>query len=633
MSDPYGSIATVAQDPYASISTPANSNIPAPKTAPVAAPVNTYADVVKSAASGLKQGAAAIAGLPGDVAQGMQWLADKAGLPPMDPQNARDMALLGSGNINKRIQEVTGPYYEPKTPPGHYVERIASFAPAALGGEGSLAVRAAKTVIPAVTSRGAQDLAQGTPYEGAAAVGGALVGAAVGNPLATGAIRSINAAAVGKGLPPILDPVATAQGKLSAAIANDGGTDAAGRQIAAYQGSGASNPALIDVTGNNTRRLVRAAASGGSGEAQNIATGYAGRVRANFQDTVLDHTAGLTPGTSDSAATYAGKLAQAQKDTATTNYGAVKGQPVTMTPEALAALRGNPGSDAIAKAMEDAEANQDHGTIAELQKLQVADLDQPPTISATTLEAVRHAMGEIGAGKAAVPGNKYAAGGYFGRKAGLDTALDATPGLKPARAAYAQQQAGRDAVDVGGGILSTPSSDYASQVAALAAKGGPPNLGLPLQVGARQALTNRLEVGADGATGPAKTLSQSSRATQNLAQTFGEARAGRYQTALGHEVSRVQNADFISPNTGSQTALRTGDESLAASIPTSKVEFLGKIIDTLRGRGATLTDAERAAIVRIGTSEANLRQLAARNPRLNSAAIAQIAASNSGQGN
>lgn len=46
---------------------------------------STFADVAKSAGTGLTEGAAALIGLPGDAARAVRWLASKAGIAPNDP--------------------------------------------------------------------------------------------------------------------------------------------------------------------------------------------------------------------------------------------------------------------------------------------------------------------------------------------------------------------------------------------------------------------------------------------------------------------------------------------------------------------------------------------------------------------
>lgn len=638
--------------------------VPSPKAAPAPPATNTYADIIKSTATGIGKGVAAVAGIPGDISDALDFGANAAlghfGLLPKNSQGQQQPistratvakigvvpAALDSAQINSGIQDVAGQYHTPQTTGGKYAETIASFAPAALGGEGSLAVRAAKTVIPAVASEGsgevAEDLGANPTVQNVARVGGALVGAVVGNPVATGAIRSINAAAVGKGFSPILDPETTAAAKIRQAVENDGGPSQVGSNIVDWQGSGASGPTLVDVGGNNVRRLVRAAASGGDGQAQNVATTYADKIRANFQPQVLAHTRVLTPTIPDSAGTYADKLEQAQSDTAKTNYAAPYAEPATVTPEMVSALQGPEGRGAISQALADASANRDIQQMGELQDLKAVASEQgggadPLTgqrrtiqqalgeLSAGSLDRVRIAMRDTGRAFAAT-GRNSRAGGYFGRVNDIDTALDQTPGLQPARAAYSQMQAGRDAVDVGGTGLTAPAADYSAEIANLASKGGPPNIGPGLQVGHRQALVDKLSAPSAGFTSAAKNIATSDQDTANLASTFGPEKGAQYQAAVGNEVKRVGNADFVSPNTGSQTALRTDDTGLLASVPLSKTELLGKIIDTLRGRGATLTDAERTAIVRLGTSEANLRMLSKRNPQLSSLAIANMAA-------
>lgn len=611
----------------------AHGGAPAPKAPPPPAPKpNTYADMIKSAGSGLAQFGNSLV-QPALSMTGPLYNAIESGFNKLrSPQE--QAPTIPQGSLPKAVTHATGADYVPQTMPGKYVQAIAAMAPAAAL-PGGVITRTARVVGPGATSELGGEAAQaaglgGTGWETGARIGGALVGGAA----ATAGLRSINALAIGRGLPPVIDPNVTAAEKLRAAVGSDGGTGRVGANAIDWANSGASGPALVDVAGSNVRRLVRAAAGGGTGEAQNIAGDYASRVRANFQDRVLDHTRGLTPRNGASATSYAEQLQAGQRTLANRDYGAVRNEPVPLNRDALVALRGRPGQDAIAKSMAEAEIHNDSETVAELQQLQHADLDQIPTIRAGTLDALQRTMGNMGADSSVTPGGRYAGAGYFGRRAGINSALDAAPGLAPARANFAQMQASRDAVDVGGGVLSEPSTSYAEQVAALTGRGGPPNVGGPLQVGARQALVNKLETGADGATGAARTISQASRATDNLNATFGPTRAARYQAAVGNEVRRVGNADFISPNTGSQTATRMDDAGnlmAVPSVPHSLPALAIRVYDTIRGHGAPLTEGERAAIVRMGTTEADLRNLVRANPNLSRAAIAQLAANNTSQ--
>ncbi len=277
-----------------------------------------------------------------------------------------------------------------------------------------------------------------------------------------------------------------------------------------------------------------------------------------------------------------------------------------MSPAALRALRGADGQMAIDRAIRGARANQNLDQVNELVRLKAADLDNPPAISAAALDRVRIAMGERGK-VAARNGSHDVAAGLFARKTAIDSALDATPGLKEARTAYRQRQAQREAVDIGARAYSTPSADYSAALSRLATL--TPNARKSAAVGHRESLVNAIERSPEGATGAANRIATSSQQGGNLAATFGETQAQRYQDSMRLETQRLRNANFVSPNTGSQTALRTADESLLASIPLSRHQLIGAVLSKLRS-GLTMTAAERAEIVRLGISDVRLRSLA-----------------------
>jgi len=294
----------------------------------------------------------------------------------------------------------------------------------------------------------------------------------------------------------------------------------------------------------------------------------------------------------------------------------------------VSALQGPTGRVAINEAYATAEARRDAQQMAELDALrQVAARQTAGTemedalqnLSAGSLDRVRIAMRER-AGALAAAQRRGMASGLRDRVNDIDTALDQTPGLTDARASYRQMQGSRDALDAGATVLSSPSANYSAQISDLASRGGPPNL-RPLQIGARQAITDAVEAPAAGQTGVLTKLATGNRATANLANTFGADRAAAFQEAVRNEVSRLRNANFISPETGSQTQLRGSDEALVGGIPTSIGSFVSKIADKIF-RGTQLTSAEREAIVRLGTSEADVRRFAAQAP----SPVARVAA-------
>lgn len=615
---------------------------------------STLGDVFDSSMTGLAKGGAAIAGMAGDISNiagaGMR----AVGLPtrdkskPMQFQNGNPVTIPGgelglgaapdSQQVNKDIQAQTGEYYKPQTNAGKYAETIASFAPAAAF-PGSALARAARVVLPGLGSEGArQAVGEDSPLAPYASAVGALVGAGVPSIARIGVSTANRAttAALGRGF---LDPATEATRRMTKAFADDGGLDTALEKSNSFTNSGASSPSVLDLGGGNVRRLVRAAAGGG-GQAETAALSYADRVRSNLQDNVINRAQQLTPEYQGSAAQLGAELEQNQGRLATEQYKAPYAQPATVTKEMVSALQGPEGRGAINTAYATARANRDTKAMAELSDLRDVSAAQSGGANAATgrfqsldealanlssgsLDRVRIAMREQ-AGALAAGGRRGMARGYYGRVNDIDTALDQTPGLGEARDSYRQMQAGRDSLDVGANVLKAPSTDYAGQIADLANRGassrlGPPDLGRPLQVSARQAITDAIEAPAAGATGVLNRIGTGNRATANLANTFGAERGAVFQEAVRNEVARLRNANFISPESGSQTQLRGADEALVGSIPTSLGSLVSKVADKIF-RGTQLSPQEREAIVKLGLSEADIRRFASQPQRVNRAA-------------
>lgn len=144
---------------------------------------STLADVAKSAGTGLVKGVVGLAGLPGDItelgARGLDYATRGVGSllgqniaprPPQDP-------LLGSGQIQRGLESVTGPLYEPKTTAGNFAQTAGEFLPSLIGGPEGLATKfATRVAAPAVLSEGAGQLTKGTAAEPIARLAGAVTG-------------------------------------------------------------------------------------------------------------------------------------------------------------------------------------------------------------------------------------------------------------------------------------------------------------------------------------------------------------------------------------------------------------------------------------------------------------------------
>jgi hypothetical protein len=140
---------------------------------------NPVADVAKSAGAGVARGALGMAGLPGTVEQ-LGRMGINAGARALGAQGdvvSPDTALPTGADLQKRVEGVTGKFYEPQTTAGKYARTMGEFAPGLAFPGGAVQRVLGNVVGPAVASETAGQMTEGTAAEPWARVGGALVGA------------------------------------------------------------------------------------------------------------------------------------------------------------------------------------------------------------------------------------------------------------------------------------------------------------------------------------------------------------------------------------------------------------------------------------------------------------------------
>jgi hypothetical protein len=159
----------------------------ASKQEPMVAPggwMDTAADIGRSAVSGIGQGALAVAGLPGDLKGGVDWLMGK--VLPMTPEQqaqyagANTLVPPSTAELRGAVQDVAGPFYQPRSTVGRYAESIGEFAPAAVTGPGGVVRKAAMAVAPGLLTEGAQDVTAGTAAEVPATIAAGVLGGGIG---------------------------------------------------------------------------------------------------------------------------------------------------------------------------------------------------------------------------------------------------------------------------------------------------------------------------------------------------------------------------------------------------------------------------------------------------------------------
>lgn len=143
------------------------------------APPTTGQDVAKAAAAGAERGLIAGAGTPGDVAsylnRGIDWAERKLGLNP----GPTDYDLGTSGQIQRAVENQTGPLYTPQSTAGQYANTAAEFAAnpfSYLGGEAGLARKAIGAATAGVGSEALGQATQGSWAEPYARNLGAIAG-------------------------------------------------------------------------------------------------------------------------------------------------------------------------------------------------------------------------------------------------------------------------------------------------------------------------------------------------------------------------------------------------------------------------------------------------------------------------
>lgn len=517
----------------------------------------------------------------------------------------------------------------------------------------AVATRGAVTAAPLGAVSGAANADPGQELEGAktGAAVGAVTGAAIpvaarGAGLAVKAVkgagtdvaRAVNKVAGGK----ILDPAKTAGKRLTDALKADGASPADLRAIQnEWLRTGASSPTVMDLAaklpsgGQNTVRLLKGAAMKGRGAGAAIQ--YADEVKTALPDRVGERARKLTPDTRP-ANVVADELKTIQGGLADEQYREPYKTPVEVTPEIAAALRDEPGQAAVRRAIKGAVARQDYDGAGRLQSLlgldvpeipqmtpaamarvRAASLKTTPDVTAGDLDRVRIAMNERGEGamRGQTPARDVGAG-LFGRGKQIDAALGEVPELQPARATYRGMQASRDALDTGQGAMTAMPDDYEASIrdfiGKATAEGSPhPVSAEDIQgaagIGHRQAITDAVGAPAAGGTGVMSKLVSSPNQIRNLDTSFGPDEAGGFREAVDNELSRLRNARQIDPSTGSQTAGRLDamDDLTVPPRPTLAGMALG-LINKVR-QGATLTDAEREAVVHLGLSTPDSAQL------------------------
>lgn len=446
---------------------------------------------------------------------------------------------------------------------------------------------------------------------------GAVIGGAVGGAMpAAGRVmqtagRAVNAA-IGQ---PFGGAQRGAVARLREALDQDGLTPQQITQTVTQWRQSGVTPEFLNVVGENTRALFRAAGSQG-GQGRGAAQAYRDQTVASIPNRAIERANALTPGETRTPGQFADEMRGARETTAQQNYGQWSDAMVDVPDTVLDMLADSSGRSIIARARADAIENQDWMRQAELDRLLESGapggVGPIPRISAGTIDRLVIAARERGAAFAQ-RGNGFRARGAYERRNQLDETLGAIDEVQPSRQQYQQQSRAIEAAEDGPSVMG-PRSEFDPATAAIADN---PEAMLAAQIRERQALRDNFGT-RDQVRSQLGDIANAPDVRPNLRQLYGD-RGDQFADAAGNLVQKQDHANYIAPNTNSQTFSRGQDAQGIFGVGQQLWELaqgsLRPIVERM-ARGLTITEREQQILVElgIGSPDDALRALAAPPP-------------------
>lgn len=490
---------------------------------------------------------------------------------------------------------------------------------------------------------------------GKGAAAGALTGGAFpfAEKTASTLFRGVNALTGHK----MVSAIESAEERLREHLKMDGVDDKSiETAIKEWENVGAGAPKLLNVAGENTRALIRAAA-GRMGPGREAAVKFTNETRANLGPGAQARTLELTP-EKRSATEVAEALKAEQSAKAVTDYKDPYRQPIPLTPEHLEIVNSPAGRKALGEAISTAKerglnnpdatrelkeltAIRDHaGKVAAHKKALAAwtagpkgefitkpdaatqkVLDDPqmgppvkaaikkslgwreipppkapemPIASGAALDRAYIAMREQGR-SLFKKGNLARGGGVGERAKALDESLSDVEHLKEARTNYKAYSDRARALETGDSVLGATHPEFLADL-----KKMPEHAREEGKIGARQAIADALRKSPKRAMSTLSQIAHGEDAQANLRALFGKEEGDRYIRSAQLRLEAMQHANDISPRSGSQTALREGDATTLGKAMGVIRRPIGAALDAVLHGSATTSAAEREALVKLG---------------------------------
>ncbi len=322
--------------------------------------------------------------------------------------------------------------------------------------------------------------------------------------------------------------------------------------------NGFESPALVDVVDESGRGVIRGTASR-STPARQATRDFAEGRAMDLPDRMSRQARRVMSDDPRTPMQIADELGAARREAGNVQFGAVRGERVGLSDDAVMALRSPDGRSAIRSAAQSAMRSidpDDRALAAELNRLADEVLDAPGQVQITVgmSQNISESLFDA-ADKAARSGaNREAKSLGDLARAIRDNARTNVAGYDEALTNYAAQSRMIESAERGGDFLSRNTDEFVADVGAM----GPDENALARATG-RRAIERAAGENISAAPGVARRIALAPEQQARNEALLGPEGAEALQAGMATEARAVQNAADINPRTGSQTQPRGAD--------------------------------------------------------------------------
>ena len=379
---------------------------------------------------------------------------------------------------------------------------------------------------------------------------------------------------------------------------------AARRAAAEYQAAGIQ-PTLADVGGESARGVIRDAASRMT-PAREAVTDFADTRAMALPGRIGEQARAVISSDTRTPQQIQAALAASRTAKGDQMFGAVRGERVPLSEDAVQALRSPDGREAIRQAAKDALNSLDpevRNMANELNRLVDSVIDQPGRTEITVGMAQAISKALLDSASAVQRGGRnYSASqlGDLGR-AVRNNAREQVGGYDAALKAWEADSRLIDAAETGKSFLARNTDEFAASLQGMT----PEEIALA-RATARRALEAKAGETLGGASNIARTVAMAPEQQARNAALLGQDDAARLQTNLALEARAFRNAQDIAPRQGPQSANRLMDQQAVAGVENG----VGAAFDAVSGNVPGLVERGWRWFKMRGINDDEARQLA-----------------------